>query len=507
MHKLLGPNISADLAAGFVIFLIALPLSIGIAFASGAPVSAGILAAIVGGLIGSWTGGTHVSINGPAAGLIIVILGAVNQLGGGMVGFKLALACFILAGAFQVLAGFLRIGSLAFSFPGAVIQGMLAAIGAIIIIKQIPIVLGSHLNPAGIVDVIIDLERIVLTSDSSILLISVISGAMLFGLPLLNLPIIKRIPVPLLVVILGIALAHHFNIDQMQLLNVPDRPGEALIFPDFSLFFTFTNIKWALILGIIIGLESTLSSYAIDKLDPLNRQTDFNRDLISKGFCCMLLGFIGGIPIISEIVRSSANISQGAVSWRSNFFHSFLILAFVLLFPTILARIPMATLASILIVVGFRLANIRHFRHSFKIGLDHFVPFLVTFLGIVLIDILKGLALGLLAQVVMQILQGVKPAQFLRLKVKIKEGQPEVIHFESPVIFTHINKIRKLILGQGQRVNKLVLDFGSCSVVDNSFFEHVASLKRELPATQIEFQGLGSHQVTGSHEFSSRKMN
>jgi MFS superfamily sulfate permease-like transporter len=516
-----------DVIAGFTLFLMALPLSVGISLASGAPASAGLLAAIVGGLIGSWMGGGHVNINGPAAGLIVIVLGAVQELGAGdaAVGFRLALASFVIAGAFQVILGVLKMGKLALAFPSSVIHGMLTSIGLIIIIKQIPVFLGVSTSSKGLIAAIINIPQVVLQANPAVAVIGIVSLLLMILWPKLKIPGLKKVPASLMAVTFGLLAARWFDFEHQHLyqflgasdkvgphllLTIPERLTEAVIFPDFSMIQNFLTWKWAFSLALIAAIESTLSAYAVDHLDPAKRATNLDRDLWSKGLCNMFLGLIGGLPIIAEIVRSSANITEGAKSWRSNFVHGFFILLFLALFPFLLHEIPLSSFSAILLVVGFRLAKPSQFAHAFHVGADNFLSFMVTIIMILATDILIGVFAGLCVELVMGLMHKASLKSFFKLEAKeIGQGQKEVtLKVTSGVVFTQFPTLRRKLLDLASNHALVKLDLSTAPFIDHTCIEQLKSLTEQIKAKKSDLVLLfsDSHQALGSDECSSQKL-
>ncbi|MCR9205549.1 MAG: SulP family inorganic anion transporter, partial [Halobacteriovoraceae bacterium] len=325
-----------DLISGFIVFLIALPLSIGIALAAGAPASAGILSAIIGGIIGTLITGTHITISGPAAGLIVVIGGSIVSLADGgdlLLGFKRTLAATILAGTLQVLLGLFRLGKLTFLAPSSVVHGMLAAIGTIIMIKQIPVLLGVENTAKSILGILWNFPEMLAEVDLPIFIIAGVGIAILLVWRLLPPKISKIIPGPLVAVASGLVLSyamkieyphdvhwlsHDYHIGPEFLVHVPSSIKELFIFPKFDVLFTGRSLFSVMTIFLVGSLESLLSAYAVDKLDPYKRKSNLDFDIIGKGITNIACGFLGAYPIITEIVRSSANITNGAKTKWAN---------------------------------------------------------------------------------------------------------------------------------------------------------------------------------------------
>jgi len=399
-----------DLAAGLVVFLVALPLCLGIALASGAPMVAGIVSGVVGGLLVSWLSGSHTSVSGPAAGLVAVVLAQVAVLGS----YEAFLVAVILAGAIQVLLGALRAGFIAAFFPSSVIKGLLAAIGLILVLKQIPHAVGHDADPEGDMGFLqVDGRNTLSELFSS--LFDLDPGAMMVGLVSLGVLLawdrsrLKKslIPAPLVVVLLGVAANLVFKatgsswaIGPAHLVQLPTVAGigdflRALPSPDLKAFGNPAIILAAVTIAVVASLETLLYLEAVDKLDPRKRVSPPNRELMAQGAGNIVSGLLGGLPVTSVIVRSSVNINAGAISRLSAFFHGALLCLLVLLAPRWLNEIPLASLAAVLIVTGLKLASPALFRQMWNEGRSQFVPFAVTVLAIVFTDLLVGVLIGL----------------------------------------------------------------------------------------------------------------
>ncbi len=419
----LRQNWRGDLTAGFVVFLIALPLSLGIAGASGVPPVAGLIAAIAGGMVVSLLSGSFVTINGPAAGLIVIVLGVTEKLGNDntAVGYPYMLAATVCAGGILIVLGLLKAGKVADFFPLSVVHGMLAAIGIIIMSKQLHIAMG--VDPIGKkpVDLVLELPHSISQMNPYVAFIGFVSIVLMI---LMNYVIknktIKKIPAPLLVVMVGITMAYFLKVGyeadldptasgaylgfysfmgqdyvtgQNFLVAIPEA-SQMIHFPDFGKFFTGIFWQCVLTIAIIQGLESLLSAAAVEQLDPAQRKANMNKDLVAVGAGSMVAGALGGIPIIAEIVRSSANVSNGAKTRWANFFHGAFILICILLIPSVLHMIPRACLAGILVMTGYRLASPHEFIHMYKVGFEQLVIFVATILGVLLTDLLMGIVIG-----------------------------------------------------------------------------------------------------------------
>ena len=355
----LKENWRSDLLSGFLVFLIALPLCLGISVASGFPPSAGIITAIIGGMLVSRINGSFVTINGPAAGLIVVVLGAVEELGNGdpIAGYHYALAAIVVASAIQALLGIFKAGRLSSFFPASVVHGMLAAIGIIIMAKQVHTMLGqAPTKGSSLLSTIAQVPHSILNPNFEIAIIGLTGLAILIAWTFIKNPTLKMIPAPLIVVLVGIGLAKYFGLDQEHtytffsgapeqsigpkfLVAISDNFTSSFAFPDFSKLPTLEFWEAVISISLVGSLESLLSAMAVDKLDPYKRHANLDRDLTAVGIGNLVSGLIGGLPMIAEIVRSSANVNNGAKTQWANFFHGTFLLLFVVLFPQIIHNV------------------------------------------------------------------------------------------------------------------------------------------------------------------------
>ncbi len=410
----------SDLPAGLVVFLVALPLCLGVALASGAPLLSGIIAGVVGGIIVGLFSGSELSVSGPAAGLAVIVLKSIAELNS-FPAFTLAV---LLSGGLQLVIGFLRVGVLGDFIPNRIIKGMLAGIGIVIILKQIPHALGDDndfvgnqgFHPPGHLNTFHEVIQSVGSIHPGAILISLISLAILFGW---DHPAIRRrrwisgVPAPLLCVVVGTLMNEAFKVLQPSwvLLAAKHRLVElpvlgsirevfnTLQFPDFSRISDPLVWKVALTVAIVGSLESLLSLEATNKLDPERRISDPHAELRAQGLGNLVSGFFGGLPVTSVIIRSSANIYSGAKTRLSSIFHGCLLLLTVLLIPAVLNRVPLACLAAVLLSVGYKLSSWKIIRSVWKEGWSQFLPFVITVAGIVFIDLLKGILIGLCVSV------------------------------------------------------------------------------------------------------------
>lgn len=410
MTKGIFAHAKHDLQASMVVFLVALPLCLGIALASEAPMFSGIIAGVIGGVVVGIASGSALGVSGPAAGLVAIVLSARESLGS----WEAFLLAGFIAGILQVIGGFLRGGIIAYYFPSAVIKGMLSGIGIIIILKQIPHLLGhdvspllteltngrleffhieeafDHINPGVVVISIISLTTMVLWERITA------KGHKVFEI----------LQAPLLVVLFGLLLAwlyeHQwlpFSLEPSELVQIPEFQKiadltHALTLPDFSQLANLEVYRIAVVVALVASLETLLCVEATDKLDPHKRVTPANRELKAQGLGNMLSCLIGGLPITQVIVRSSANITFGAKTKLSAILHGVFLLVCVLAIPELLNRIPLAALAAILVIIGYKLANPAVFKQVYRMGWEQFLPFIITIIGIVASDLLFGIGIG-----------------------------------------------------------------------------------------------------------------
>ncbi len=491
-----------DVISGFMVSLIALPLCLGIAVASGVPPMSGLIAAIVGGIFMSRVTGSFVTISGPAAGLIVVNLGAVESLGQGdlLAGYKFALAAFLVAGLIQMILGFLKVGKFGDFFPSAAVHGMLAAIGVIIIVKQLFVALdyspeASH--GLGILGSMIQIPDAFINMNPEIAFIALISLFILVIHPHIKFKPIRIIPAPMWVIICSIPFSHIFDLfhdhnyklighvyelGPKNLVNLPDKVIQGIVFPDFGM--VFTGAFWVAVLSIslVASLESLLSAQAVDTLDPYHRKSNLNKDVSAMGAGSALSGLMGGLPMISEIVRSSANIGNGGKTQWSNFFHGGFLLLFLLLGKPIIEQIPLAALAAMLIHVGFRLASPSEFKHVYKIGKEQLLIFLITLITVLATDLIIGVLAGILMQVLIHLYYGA-PLKFLfksRFDYTRNQDQ-DIIYLQHSAIFSNYISLKSEIERRREE-GRLVIDFTNVNLIDHTFRTHLNGLIKEWDA-------------------------
>jgi len=426
-------NIKNDLPASIVVFFVALPLCLGIALASGAPLFSGVIAGIVGGVVVGGLSGSKLGVSGPAAGLAAIVLTAIATLGS----YENFLVAVVLGGIIQIIFGFLKAGVIGYYFPSSVIKGMLTGIGIIIILKQIPNFFGYDEESAW------DLEFFEIDGGNFLSLAIILFWDIILSK---KAKIFKVIQGPFIAVVAGIIFYtltlgdETLSIASKHMVSVPIPEDLSSFvgqfsFPNFSVIFQHEVWIVAFTIALVASLETLLSVEACDKLDPDKNVTPTNRELLAQGTGNIISGLIGGLPITQVIVRSSANVQSGGKSKLSTILHGILLLISVVLIPTLLNKIPLAVLASILLVVGYKLAKPALFKQMYKLGWKQFIPFIVTVVGIVFTDLLSGIALGLLVGIVVILLKSYQNSHFLHIednsngKHKIKMTLAEEVTF------------------------------------------------------------------------------
>ncbi len=524
--KGLKQNWKSDLISGFLVFLIALPLCLGIAMASGFPPVSGIFSAIIGGLLVSFIGGSQLTIKGPAAGLIVIALGAVEELGKGdmLLGYKYTLAVIVFAGILQVIFGLLKSGILGDFFPSAAVRGMLAAIGIIIASKQIHTLMGVKPEGNEPLELITEIPHSFSQLNPEIFIIGIASLLVLFILPLFKNKYIKMIPAPLIVLFVAIPLGRIFDLEHQHtylfldnneytigpkyLVTLPENLFSAVSLPDFTQLFSTTSIKYILMFALVGSLESLLSTKAIDTLDPYKRKSNLNRDLSAVGIGNIISGFIGGLPMISEIVRSSANINNGGKTYWANFFHGLFLLIFVAFFPDLLHQIPLAALAAMLIYTGYRLASPNEFYKTYKIGWEQLVIFLVTIIVTLTTDLLIGIVAGIFMKLVMHFINGLplKYAFKPMFSVRKQDDETFIVDVYHSAVFTNYIKLKRS-LDSLPKKKTIIIDFSGAYLIDHTVMENIHHYQHDynLEGGRFILQGLDKYKKFSSHELAARK--
>jgi MFS superfamily sulfate permease-like transporter len=530
----LKQNWKTDIVSGFIIFLIALPLCLGIALASGVPPMAGIIAGIVGGLILSLTSGSYVTINGPAAGLAIIVLMSIegfrNLAPAGldesqinMFAYQCTLAVGVGCGIVQLIFALLKAGMLSNFFPPSVVHGMMAAIGIMIFVKQIGTAVGVKPPGKEIMELIREIPNTIMNMNYEIAFIALVSLLILIVLPMFKNKYLRKLPAPLIVVLVAIPMGHFFDLEHEHkymflnkveavgpkaLVTLPGNILEGIVFPNFSMFFSSFSIQMIITYALVSSLESLLTASAIDRIDPYKRISNYNRELFAKGSGNILSSFLGGLPIIAEVVRSSANIINGAKTRWSNFFHGLFLLIFVTFFPSLIHQIPLSALAAILIFIGFRLASPKEFIHIYKLGKEQFLIFCTTIIVTLMTDLLIGIGTGIIAKLFVQYLNGVPFKAFFKSFYKIDQDAAGnyTIKIEHSAVFSNYMGLKKKLesLDNGK---KIIIDFSDALFVDHSVMSHLSDFRERYVALggEIEFVGFEEHYAFSPHPHATLK--
>jgi MFS superfamily sulfate permease-like transporter len=503
-----------DLPAGLSVFLIALPLCLGIALASGAPLYAGLLSGIIGGIVVSLISDSQLAVSGPAAGLTTLVAASIISLGD----YKIFLLAVIVAGLFQLILGLCKLGAIANYFPSSVIKGMLAAIGIILISKQIPLALGydkpdfwtsGFLSLFAGKNISGNIQSFNLHITRGAILISAISLVVLILFQSRSELVkkIKIIPAPLLVVVIGIIIniaftnmASGFSLKKTQLVSIPSNIFGNISFPDFSKLFSTTDIwKDGIIIGLLATLETLLCVEAVDKLDKRNRLTPVNRELIAQGIGNMTCGLLGAIPMTAVVVRGAANVDAGARTKLSAFTHGLFLLVAVLFFPFLLNRIPYASLAAILLITGYNLTKPRLYRNVWSLGWKQFIPFIITIFVILATDLLVGVSIGLLISIYFIIRNNFKAEYKI---TKTMQHATEVFYIKLNSNVTFLNKVNlRKALDKIPDYSVLTIDGSECNFIDYDILEIISEYENKARNRHIEvhLNGIEKVSITAIH--------
>jgi len=493
-------NLRYDIPAGVAVFLVAVPLCLGIALASGAPLFAGLIAGIMGGVLVPFVSRSALGVSGPAAGLAVIVLTAIQDLG-----FETFLLALVFAGIFQAGLGFIKAGVIGYFFPSSVITGMLSGIGIIIFIKQIPHAWGYDGDYEGDLSFFQD-DGFNTFSELSHMLSYVSFGAVLVATISMiililweqsfikNQKYLRLLPGSLVAVVASILTSQllptfypALAISPEHLVSIPVAQSSAdllnqFTFPDFNQISNPQVYITALTLALVASLETLLCVEAADKLDAYKRVTPTNRELIAQGLANCASGLVGGLPVTQVIVRSSANIQSGAKTKAAAFVHGLLLLVSVILIPTVLNLIPLACLAAILFVVGYKLAKPELFIKMYRTGMYHFIPFIATILGLVFTNLLLGIAIGLVIALLCVLLENYKVAGYYHEE---HEDKTTIIRLSEQVSF--LNKANVLqTLDQLPNHSKVVIDASDSRYIDYDVYEIIINFKEEAKRKDIQ---------------------
>jgi MFS superfamily sulfate permease-like transporter len=501
-----------DLPSGFLVFLIALPLCLGISVASGCPAVAGILTAVIGGLLTPFFSNSELTIKGPAAGMIAIVLGAVTAFtpeagggdGGAIEGYRKMLGVAVVAGGVQVLLGAFRLGVLGEFFPLAAVHGMLAAIGVIIISKQAHVVLLGVPMKGEPFHLLAALPDSLRRMDHTAGMIGLVGVVILFLRPWVKWRVVQMVPGPIWVLVFGVPTAMALGVPERQLVHLPSQITGALTSPDFSGVLTGEGLKWVLMFAMVGSLESLLSAKAIDLLDPWKRKTDLNKDLLAVGIANTAGALIGALPMISEIVRSSANRSNGARTRWANFFHGLCLLVMVAAVPGLLNHIPLSALAAMLVFTGFNLASPKEFSHMYHTGRGEFVVFMTTLIVTLATDLLVGIGAGVFMQWIM--LPGTFTSNPFRAQCDVERGADGTtrIVVRGSLIFSNWMSFARIL---GECPAGVVVNVAGARVVDYSVMKKFGEVRQawQDEGRAFHVEGLDELRAVSSDSLAERR--
>jgi MFS superfamily sulfate permease-like transporter len=517
-------NWQSDVIAAVSVALVAMPLGLGIAIASGVPPMSGIIAAVIGGIVATFFSGSHLAINGPTAGLIAVILSSIVVLddGSGNV-LNYLMAAIIFSGALQVALGLFKLGKFAHIFHSTVIHGILAAIGVIIIAKQIHIAMGTVSNSDEIVGTLIDAFKQIPNINPFVGIISLVGLLLLSFQSKISYKLFHLIPAPVWLLIVSIPfvflfdffeeqtrsfLGNNYTVGPKLLINLPSNLIEAIIFPNFSKAGTLPFWISVISITVIGSIESLAGSKAVDKLDPYKRKTNLNKDLIGIGLSTMVSGAIGGLPVITVIARSSVNVHNNAKTKWSNLYHGLLLLLFVFILTPVIKMVPLSALAILLVYTGFQLASPKVFKQMYRHGPEQLIFFVGTLVITLFTNLMVGLFGGLaLALVIHWLLAMVPLHEFFRMifnsgsNLFTNTDGSYVLQIKGIANFLATLKIEGL-LERIQPGSKVTIDFSETKLVDHSILENVYEFQRKHHSKggQVILTGLDQHNASCNHK-------
>jgi len=518
----------ADLTSGFLVFLIALPLCIGISMASGFGPVSGLFTAIIGGVVVTFFSGAPITIKGPAAGLIPIAFGCVEAFRHDplttSIAYQCALAVVVAAGVLQILLGLLRAGVMSDFFPTAAVHGMLAAIGILIASKEIHTTLGVTPSATTAIGRIAEIPHSFLNMEPEIAVIGGVSLLILAGMPWIKSNLARRIPPPLVVLAVAVPLGIYFDLDHPHtytmfgvahklgpdfLVTLPAIIGDAITSPVFTHILHPISIEYIVLFALIGSIESLASAKAIDTLDPFKRKSNFNKDLVAIGVGNAAAGMVGGLPMISEIVRSSANVNNGGKTRWANFWHGLFLLVVLAFVPYLLHYIPRAALGAMLVFTGFRLASPREFAHMLHIGKEQLFIFLVTIAVTVVEDLLLGIIAGIVTKLIMHLVRGAPLSVLFKPSVVTHEVDANTVRLEvkKAAIFSNYIGLKRHIMSVDPRKN-VVIDLSGAKLVDHSVMEYLHELTGDFARQGRSFTvtGLEQHRPYSDHPFAGRRL-
>lgn len=557
-----------DILSGFLVFLIALPLCLGISLSYGYPAIAGVFTAIIGGIVTTFISNSELTIKGPAAGLIAIAAPCVMSFGwSGVAGdlnleaYRCALAVGVAAGIIQILMGLFRVGSLGEFFPSSVVHGMLAAIGVIIIAKMLPAALGVKVGGEPLL-LLLGIPRVLQNYEPTIAIVGVVSVVIMFVWPLVQAQakVLKAIPAAIVVLAVAIPLANALDIsskhtNKLSLEEEHDAAAEAaaaeggtevasaehakdavppeviqpaappksdtlievpafgetfssLTFPKFDALLQPQAWQWVFMFAIIGTLESMLSAKAMDLIDPWERKTTLDRDNIAVGVANTLCSLIGATPMISEIVRSKANLDNGARTRFAGMWHGIFLLGFVCLLPFVISMIPVAALMAMLVFTGYRLAHPKEFAHVYHIGPEQLIVYSASLIGCFAIDLLAGVAIGIGVKLIIHVINGAPVGSLFKASVTVEQtgDGTALVNVSRSAVFSNWLGLKKQILNAATG-KEVIVDLNDTRLVDHTVMSNLHQLKRGLDAGEclLVIRGLDDHKPVSHHKHAARK--
>ena len=517
--KGLKENWRNDISAAISVSLVALPLALGIAVASEVSPMAGILSAIIGGVVTTFFRGGHLAINGPAAGLIAVILGGLTVLDGNI---NYVLAAIVISGAIQIVFGVLKMGRFAKLLPSSVLHGILAAIGVIIFTKQIHYALGTKSDADSTIGTLIDVFYKLPEINPFVFLVSMIGILILVFYKKINQKFIRMIPAPMWVLLLALPvvfgfdffnshsisfLGNSYGVGPNLLIDIPNNPLDSIMHPDFAMIGTLPFWITVMSITMIASVETLASARAVDKLDPYRRTTNLNKDLIGVGLSTMISGTLGGLPIITVIVRSTVNVNSNAKTKWSNFYHGIFLILFVLLLAPILKSVPLAALAAILLHTGYKLASPKVFKTAYNQGVEQLLFLTSTLIITLFTDLLYGIIGGVLITLVLHML--LAKVGFMTFFKMIYKSGSKIIHLDNGTYDVKIKGVANFLYAL--ELDKLLkeipvgstvhIDLFQTRLVDLSIMENLIEFKRihDNNGGNVSLMGLEHHVASTSH--------
>lgn len=521
-----------DIIASFSVALVALPLSLGIAYASGAPAISGIISAIMGGIVTTFFRGGHISINGPANSLIVVTVAAASLIAstGYEYVFPAILAAFIFSGVIQIILGLIKMGKISDFFPSSVVIGLLAAIGLIIIGKQIHVAFGADVDTKNTFQMLLQVSETIKNINPFVALISVTSLLILIFHHKIKIKFIHFVPSPIWVLIYSIPMAYLLHFDQAHtislfgkeyylgpehLVQIPSDITHSIVYPDFGLIHHPVFWLAVFLITLVITIESLVSAKAVDKIDPQHRKTNMNKDLAGIGLSTIASGFLGGLPVSTVVVRSSVNVNHGAQTKWSNFYHGIIFLLLILFFAPIIKLVPLAGLASILVFAGYKLISPKVIRDVYRKGQDQFLIFVVTVFAVLQTGILWGIVIGIATTLVIHYVKSGLPLPIFsnyllrpNIRVIAEDENDYFIKVKGIANFVCIlnllGKIEKLPID-----SHIIIDFAHARLVDYTVLEHIHEYAEKFNSNggRLDITGLSLHDTISDHPYSLHILN